>query len=168
MRLGGEPPIPTTSIISSRGDRWRAHLTPPSSSFRPVRQVILGTKTYGRATNDRFDTSKELGFIIDSKKPYFLIKMCVRLSSPTPPLCTSLSISSGPHLITTPLGHHAPLVTHRLYCPRLVTRGRCDRFEEATTRFQFDSGIMWTPWTPGEPMPDDLPKKIFQKAQRSA
>merc|ERR1712046_526754 len=65
--------------------------------------VLLATTTYGCATNDRFDTSKELGFIIDSKKPYFLVKMC-------------------------------------------------DRYAEATARFQLDSGIMWEPWTPNMPI----------------
>ena len=73
--------------------------------------VVLATATYGRATNDRFDTSKELGFIIDSKKPFFLVKMC-------------------------------------------------DRYEEATARFQLDSGIMWEQWTPGQPMPDGLADKV--------
>ena len=78
--------------------------------------VLLATSTYGRATNDRFDTSKELGFIIDSKKPFFLIKMC-------------------------------------------------NQYEEATARFQLDSGIMWVPWTPGQPMPDDLVDKVCARLE---
>jgi hypothetical protein len=38
--------------------------------------VILGTRTYGKDTGVAFCTKNELDFIIDRKKPFFLIKMC--------------------------------------------------------------------------------------------
>eukprot|EP01040_Poterioochromonas_malhamensis_P011588 gene11588-12640_t len=38
--------------------------------------VIMGSKTYGKNTNDRFSTYEELRFIQDEKKPFFLVKMC--------------------------------------------------------------------------------------------
>eukprot|EP00288_Rhodomonas_lens_P019969 CAMPEP_0177690494 /NCGR_PEP_ID=MMETSP0484_2-20121128/795_1 /TAXON_ID=354590 /ORGANISM="Rhodomonas lens, Strain RHODO" /LENGTH=607 /DNA_ID=CAMNT_0019201039 /DNA_START=91 /DNA_END=1914 /DNA_ORIENTATION=+ len=40
--------------------------------------VILGTKTYGKTTGGMFDTYKEMQFILGTKKPYVLIKMCDR------------------------------------------------------------------------------------------
>eukprot|EP00048_Salpingoeca_helianthica_P016679 m.233595 g.233595 ORF g.233595 m.233595 type:complete len:317 (-) comp19220_c0_seq1:27-977(-) len=38
--------------------------------------VIMGTRTYGKDTGVSFCTKNELDFIIDRKKPFFLIKMC--------------------------------------------------------------------------------------------
>ena len=37
--------------------------------------IIMGTETYGRRTNDLFDTRKEMQQIISSKKPYFVFNM---------------------------------------------------------------------------------------------
>ena len=45
--------------------------------------VILASKTYGRATNELFDTRTELSFIISEKKPFYLIKMCERWEEAT-------------------------------------------------------------------------------------
>ena len=38
--------------------------------------VILGTKTYGQKTSSPFSTCEELQYIVDERKPYFLVKMC--------------------------------------------------------------------------------------------
>lgn len=45
--------------------------------------VMLASKTYGRATNELFDTRTELSFIISEKKPFYLIKMCERWEEAT-------------------------------------------------------------------------------------
>jgi hypothetical protein len=45
--------------------------------------IILASETYGRATNNLFDTSKELAFVISENKPFFLIKMCDRWAEAT-------------------------------------------------------------------------------------
>ena len=37
--------------------------------------VIMGTPTYGRATNGMFDTYKEMSYIFSQRKPFFLLKM---------------------------------------------------------------------------------------------
>ena len=38
--------------------------------------LILGSETYGEATKSKVNTKKELGFILDKEKPFFLLKMC--------------------------------------------------------------------------------------------
>jgi len=38
--------------------------------------VILGTKTYGKKTSSGFSTFEELRFIVNERKPHFLVKMC--------------------------------------------------------------------------------------------
>lgn len=38
--------------------------------------VIFGTSTYGRKTDSSCSTYQELRYIMDKKKPYFLVKMC--------------------------------------------------------------------------------------------
>ena len=38
--------------------------------------VILGTKTYGQKTASTFSTYEELQYIVDERKPFFLVKMC--------------------------------------------------------------------------------------------
>jgi hypothetical protein len=40
--------------------------------------VVMGTQTYGKDTGIGFSTFQELQFIIDEKKPMFLVKMCER------------------------------------------------------------------------------------------
>jgi hypothetical protein len=40
--------------------------------------VILGTRTYGQKTDCNFSTYNELKFVVDAKKPFFLVKMCDR------------------------------------------------------------------------------------------
>jgi hypothetical protein len=40
--------------------------------------VILGTKTYGEKTASSFSTYQELRYIIEQKKPFYLVKMCDR------------------------------------------------------------------------------------------
>ena len=37
--------------------------------------VLLATKTYGRGTNDLFDTGREMQFVLSHKKPFFLVRM---------------------------------------------------------------------------------------------
>jgi hypothetical protein len=38
--------------------------------------VIMGTESYGRDTGCPFCTKQELTFILNEKKPFFLVKMC--------------------------------------------------------------------------------------------
>ena len=38
--------------------------------------VIFGTETYGQETASSFSTFQELRYIVDKKKPFFLLKMC--------------------------------------------------------------------------------------------
>lgn len=38
--------------------------------------VILGTATYGRPTTSPYSTLQELKFVVDEKKPFYLVKMC--------------------------------------------------------------------------------------------
>jgi hypothetical protein len=38
--------------------------------------VILGTKTYGKKTASSFSTFEELRYIVNERKPFFLVKMC--------------------------------------------------------------------------------------------
>ena len=38
--------------------------------------MILGTATYGKLTESRFNTYDELDYIISESKPFFLVKMC--------------------------------------------------------------------------------------------
>jgi WD40 repeat protein len=40
--------------------------------------IILGTKTYGKDTGVGYSTFEELRFIINERKPFFLVKMCDR------------------------------------------------------------------------------------------
>jgi hypothetical protein len=40
--------------------------------------IIMGTRTYGKNTGVAFSTLKELRFIQDEPKPFFLVKMCER------------------------------------------------------------------------------------------
>lgn len=44
--------------------------------------VILGTATYGQKTASPFSTYQELTYIIDKKKPMFLVKMCKEFLEP--------------------------------------------------------------------------------------
>ena len=37
--------------------------------------VVLASKTYGLATNDMFDTGREVKFVLDQKKPFFFVRM---------------------------------------------------------------------------------------------
>ena len=37
--------------------------------------VILASSTYGRATNDLFDTGREMKFVLGEKKDFFLIRV---------------------------------------------------------------------------------------------
>lgn len=43
--------------------------------------VVMGTETYGEATNSSFSTHEELKSIAAKKKPVFLIKMCSELNT---------------------------------------------------------------------------------------
>ena len=43
--------------------------------------VILGTKTYGVDTGAAFSTFQELEFIVNERKPMFLVKMCDRFET---------------------------------------------------------------------------------------
>jgi hypothetical protein len=38
--------------------------------------VIMGTATYGKDTGCPFCTKQELNYIVNQKKPFFLVKMC--------------------------------------------------------------------------------------------
>ena len=38
--------------------------------------VIMGTATYGKDTGCPFGTKQELQFIVNQKKPFFLVKLC--------------------------------------------------------------------------------------------
>lgn len=44
--------------------------------------VILGTATYGQKTASSFSTYHELNYIVDNKKPMFLVKMCEEFVEP--------------------------------------------------------------------------------------
>ncbi|EGD75358.1 hypothetical protein PTSG_06434 [Salpingoeca rosetta] len=46
--------------------------------------VIMGTHTYGEKTDSPFGSSEELEFIINEKKPFFLVKMCDRFKHAKP------------------------------------------------------------------------------------
>jgi len=37
--------------------------------------VLLASKTYGRGTNDLFDTGREMQFVLSQKKPFYLVRM---------------------------------------------------------------------------------------------
>ena len=37
--------------------------------------VLLASKTYGKPTNDLFDTGREMQFVLSQKKPYYLVRM---------------------------------------------------------------------------------------------
>jgi hypothetical protein len=38
--------------------------------------IIMGSRTYGKVTGVGFSTFQELRFIVDKRKPFFLVKMC--------------------------------------------------------------------------------------------
>jgi hypothetical protein len=57
-----------------RGDE--VMLDVPLSLRRCKMAVIMGTATYGTKTASLYSTHEELQFIIATKKPYFLVKMC--------------------------------------------------------------------------------------------
>ena len=40
--------------------------------------VILATATYGKETGSSVSTRKELTYLMEKKKPFFLVKMCER------------------------------------------------------------------------------------------
>ncbi|EGD82196.1 hypothetical protein PTSG_02868 [Salpingoeca rosetta] len=44
--------------------------------------VILGTRTYGKETDSSFSTFDELQYIVDRRKPFFLVKMCDDFEEP--------------------------------------------------------------------------------------
>uniref|UniRef100_A0A7S3GC70 TIR domain-containing protein n=1 Tax=Palpitomonas bilix TaxID=652834 RepID=A0A7S3GC70_9EUKA len=44
--------------------------------------IIMGTETYGVPGTNTFSTRQELSFIMQEKKPFFLIKMCDRFQDP--------------------------------------------------------------------------------------
>ena len=44
--------------------------------------VLLATHTYGKKTNNQFDTARELGFFLQQRKPIFFIKMCEDFEDP--------------------------------------------------------------------------------------
>lgn len=44
--------------------------------------LILGTPTYGQKTSSPFSTYHELNYIVDNKKPMFLVKMCDEFLEP--------------------------------------------------------------------------------------
>lgn len=44
--------------------------------------VILGTETYGKNTGVGYSTVEELRYIIQEKKPFFLVKMCDQFTEP--------------------------------------------------------------------------------------
>lgn len=54
--------------------------------------LIFGTETYGKGTVN-FSTKEELQFIMDEKKPFFLIKMCDRFAEPRTRLVLSKAVA---------------------------------------------------------------------------
>lgn len=64
--------------------------------------VILGTRTYGQKNSQAlFNTFQELTFILEQKKPFFLVKMCEKFSEPHTQLLLSTAISHYPWLPKT-------------------------------------------------------------------
>jgi hypothetical protein len=58
--------------------------------------IIMGTRTYGKKASAGCSTFKELRFIVDEPKPFFLIKMCDRFGEPETRFDLNSSISSFP------------------------------------------------------------------------
>lgn len=54
--------------------------------------IIFGSETYGKGTVN-FSTKEELQFIMDEKKPFFLIKMCERFAEPRTRLVLSKAVA---------------------------------------------------------------------------
>lgn len=64
--------------------------------------LIFGTETYGKGTVN-FSTKEELQFVMDEKKPFFLIKMCERFAEPRTRLVLSKAVAYFPWLPQDPL-----------------------------------------------------------------
>ena len=105
--------------------------------------MLLASETYGTATTS-FSTYQELNYVIDHKKPYFLIKMCDKWREPhvRAPSATSSAPSrpgGGAHAMGA----------------RWQVRG------------VFGERTMYEKWVPGTPMPHTLVRQILQKLQKA-
>jgi hypothetical protein len=66
--------------------------------------IIMGTKTYGKDTGAGFSTFEELRFIINERKPFFLVKMCERFEEHE----TRFRLDSSVAYYQWPPGHPLP------------------------------------------------------------
>jgi hypothetical protein len=64
--------------------------------------LIFGTETYGKGTVN-FSTKEELQFIMDEKKPFFLIKMCDRFAESRTRLVLSKAVAYFLWMPTDPM-----------------------------------------------------------------
>jgi hypothetical protein len=64
--------------------------------------IIFGTETYGKGTVN-FSTKEELQFIMDEKKPFFLIKMCERFAESRTRLVLSKAVAYFPWMPSDPM-----------------------------------------------------------------
>jgi hypothetical protein len=65
--------------------------------------IIMGSRTYGRDTGVGFSTHKELRFIQDDRKPFFLVKMCERFEEPETRMRLDNSVSYFQWLSGSPM-----------------------------------------------------------------
>mmetsp|Transcript_15281 Transcript_15281/g.23011 ORF Transcript_15281/g.23011 Transcript_15281/m.23011 type:complete len:1048 (-) Transcript_15281:291-3434(-) len=69
--------------------------------------LIFGTETYGKGTVS-FSTKEELQFVMDEKKPFFLLKMCDRFAESRTRLSLPNSVAYFPWPAGTPMPENLP------------------------------------------------------------
>jgi len=55
------------------GDDLQTRIADALAACRLV--IILASSSYGKATNDMFDTGREMDFVLGERKPYYLVRM---------------------------------------------------------------------------------------------
>ena len=101
LLLEQHPLLKVTIIDVPEGQDIGDHVSKKLDASKLV--IIFGTETYGLGTASCFSTKEELQYIKDSKKPFFLIKMCDTFAEPRTRMILNGTVSYKLWLPNTPM-----------------------------------------------------------------